>query len=69
MPNLPEYAAMVRELRTQLNISARRLGYLLGIDEKTVLKWERGLCKPKARGHQRLLELYEKVSPPRRGKE
>lgn len=36
----------IREIREQLELSQARLGELLGVDEKTIRRWEKGETSP-----------------------
>jgi DNA-binding transcriptional regulator YiaG len=40
------WAKLIKSIRDSLQISQNKFSELLGIDQTTVSRWERGLCEP-----------------------
>ncbi len=36
----------LRELRLEKGITQKKLGEILGVDQRTVSAWEKGICEP-----------------------
>lgn len=50
--------AVLRELRESSGLSRAQLGRCVGVDPRTVGKWESGSCRPSARSLHRLAALF-----------
>jgi len=40
------FAERLRELRTEQNLSYRRLGIILSVSEALIRQWEKSICEP-----------------------
>jgi transcriptional regulator with XRE-family HTH domain len=49
---------VLRELRESSGLSRAQLGRCVGVDPRTVTKWESGSCRPSARSLRRLAALF-----------
>lgn len=54
----PQWANVIRTLRVRRGLSQAVLAGMLGVDQKSVSRWERGLDQPKVSTQRRLLDIY-----------
>jgi DNA-binding transcriptional regulator YiaG len=56
-----DYATRVHALRTRLIVTQAELAVLLGVHERTVQDWERGLARPKVANWREFVRLEERT--------
>lgn len=54
-----ELGNKIYELRKKMNISQEQLGYLLGISDKSISKWENGTSRPSIANLRNLTEIFD----------
>ena len=62
---MPQWPHIIQTLRTRWGVSQAVLGERIGVDQKTVSRWERGVDAPRRPVQRRLLDLYRSCSDSR----
>lgn len=55
------FAQNLKELRTGHGLSQAQLGQMLGVNQRTVSAWEKGICEPGFALLARLCEIFDET--------
>lgn len=54
-----KFAENLKMLRKEKNMTQTQLGAILGVDQRTVSTWEKGLCEPSFTILAKLCEIFD----------
>jgi hypothetical protein len=61
---LPRLAVVLAEARRQLRLEQGELGAKIGVQARSISRWETGLWVPLGRNHAAILKAFAEVPPP-----
>ena len=56
-----KFAENLRQLRESKGLSQKRLGELVGVNQRTISTWEKGICEPKYEILAKICEIFDET--------